>query len=378
VGASGPGVEVGVVFSGHLLSEELGHGGQSRVFRAVPEAGGAAVAIKVAIDPALVTALRAEGDSLRRLTSPRFVRILEEHLDADPPFFVLELCPGGDLGRALAGAPGGRLPPARVLGLARGVLEGVTFAHEEGVVHGDLKPENILLDAEGAPKIADLGLSRARRRELVVPGLSHSLATERDDGKVRGTFDYLAPEVRAGGPIDPRSDVYALGVLLYELLVGARPLGLFRLPGEVLGPEAGVPRALDRVIGRALLADPTLRYPDAGVMLVDLELGDVGLPAAVLPDAGPAGENPLIQDLGEADVEQGAILTLVPALAYFVIPGLGLLFAGRLDLLLALVGVVVALAAGLWFAQRWLRVLDWPRYDRVPAPSPPVLEETYE
>lgn len=369
--------EVGLVFSGHLLSEELGRGGQSRVFRAVPEAGGPAVAVKVAIDPALVSALRAEGDSLRRLTSPRFVRILEERLDADPPFFVLELCPGGDLGRALAAAPGGRLPPARVLELARGVLEGVTFAHEEGVVHGDLKPENILLDAEGGPKIADLGLSRARRRELVVPGVQPSLASG-EDGKLRGTFDYLAPEVRAGGPIDPRSDVYALGVLLYELLVGERPLGLFRLPSEVLGPEAGVPRALDRVIGRALLADPALRYQDAGVMLVDLELGDVGLPAAVLPDAGPAGENPLIQDLGEADAEQGAILTLVPALAYFVIPGLGLAFAGRLDLLAVLVGVVVALAALLWFAQRWLRVLDWPRYDRVPAPRPPVLEETFE
>lgn len=366
-------VDLGVVLSGHLLSEELGRGGQSRVFRAIPEGGGPAVAIKVAIDPALVAALRAEGESLRRLTSPRFVRILEEHLDADPPFFVLELCPGGDLGRALADAPGRRLPVERALALARGILEGVGFAHDEGVVHGDLKPENILLDAGGEPKIADLGLSRARRRELVLPGVRHSLATE-EDGKVRGTFDYLAPEVRAGGPIDPRSDVYALGVLLYELLVGERPLGLFRLPSEVLGPEAGVPRALDRVIGRALHADPAERYPDAGVMLVDLDLGDEGLPGARPPAPEAAGVNPLLAGIEAAEVDEGVVLTLVPTLLYSVVPALSLLFGGQAALGGMLLGGALVIGLGLGLLNVAARAVDRLLAARR-APPAPILEE---
>src|SRR5581483_1711490 len=223
-------LEPGVRLSGHLLSEEIGQGGFSRVFRAEPEGGGPAVAIKVAIRPELVEALRAEGNVLRRLSGPRFVKILEEHFDSDPPFFVLELCEGGDLRAVLDDQDRKRLPPSRVLALAKGILEGVSFAHEEGVVHGDLKPENVLLDAQGEPKIADLGLSRARRRELLErqKALQASMGTE--PSKVRGTFDYLAPEVRHGGEITPASDVYALGVLLYELLCGERPLGLFKLP----------------------------------------------------------------------------------------------------------------------------------------------------
>ncbi len=282
--AVGTSLEPGVRLSGHLLSAEIGAGGFSRVFRAEPVSGGPAVAIKVAVRGELVQALRAEGAVLRRLQGPRFVKILEEHLEEDPPYFVLELCEAGDLRAHVDRAPLKRLPPADVARLMEGILEGCAFAHDEGVVHGDLKPENILLarPAEGAPlepKIADLGLSRAHRQQLLAgrAALEQSLAT-RDENRIRGTFDYLAPETRKGEEISPASDVFALGVLCYELLVGKRPLGVFPLPRALLAKEGiEVPKALDRAVARALANDTSERYPDASLMLADLRSGDDGI-----------------------------------------------------------------------------------------------------
>jgi serine/threonine-protein kinase len=265
-----PALERGLKLSGNLLSEELGAGGFARVFRAEPEGGGAPVAIKVAIRPELVTALREEGAALRRLRGPRFVKVLAENLDADPPHIVLELCPGGDLRARLERSPGKRLPPKEVDRLFLEILDGVIEAHAERIVHGDLKPENVLLDERGSPRLADFGLSRVLRRELVGQGksLEDSLATVA--GKVRGTLDYLAPELRKGADSSPRTDIYALGVMLYEMLVGERPFGLFKLPSVA----AGAPAYFDRVVSRALASNPEDRYGTAREMLDDLEAGE--------------------------------------------------------------------------------------------------------
>jgi serine/threonine protein kinase len=277
-------IEPGVCLSGHLISAEIGKGGFSRVFRADPVAGGPSVAIKVAVRSELVDALRSEGAVLRRLSGPRFVKILEEHLEDDPPYFVLELC-DGDLRAHLDAAPGKRIAPDQALAIMKGVLEGCAFAHDEGVVHGDLKPENVLLTRRKAehqdviePKIADLGLSRAHRRKLVVGERGVVPSVSSGESKVRGTFDYLAPETRKGDDISPASDVFALGVTFYEMLTGKRPLGVFQLPRAVLAKEGvELPKAIDRVIGRALAHDTSERYPDASIMLADLLAGDEGL-----------------------------------------------------------------------------------------------------
>jgi serine/threonine-protein kinase len=306
----------GVELSGHILSDELGVGGQARVFRAEPVNGGPAVALKVAVKPELVTALRTEGAVLRRLSGPRFVKILEEHLDADPPHFVLELCPGGDLRVLLGKTEGNKLPPADVVRLARGILEGAAFMHEEGVVHGDFKPENVLLDSANEPRIADLGLSRAHRKKLLDAGsVADSLAS--GDEKVRGTFDYIAPEVRHGGDLTPAADVYSLGVLVYELLVGRRPLGLFKLPGEVLAPVA-VPPALDRLVARALAHDPEQRYRDGRQMLQDLDAGDQGIPLVESEKPAAPGVNPLLVRIADELLVHHvflAALLIVPVVA---------------------------------------------------------------
>src|SRR2546421_2700 len=202
-GSVGSPLEPGLKLSGHLLSEEIGQGGFSRVFRAEPVGGGPSGAIKFAV-----------------------------------------------------------------------------------------KPENVLLGRSGEPKIADLGLSRAHRKKMLAreAELSESIAT-RDGTKVRGTFDYLAPEVRKGGEITPASDVFALGVMLYELATGKRPAGVFQLPGAMLARQGvAVPKALDRVIERALAHEAAERYPDASVMLADLEAGDAGL--AWAPEASKTSRAP--------------------------------------------------------------------------------------
>ena len=368
-----PDFKPGVVVSGRLLSEEIGQGGFSRVFRAEPVGGGEAVAIKVAVRPELVSALHAEGAVLRRLRGPRFVEILEEHLDADPPYFVLELCPGGDLRALLDRAPGKRLAPDEVLRLGRSVLEGVAFAHEEGIVHGDLKPENVLLDAKGEPKIGDLGLSRVQRRQLL-DQVAPSILTE-PGGKVRGTLDYLAPEVRKGGEVTPASDVYALGVLLYEMLVGARPVGAFRMPAGLLARDGvTVPVALDRVVGRALAHDPLDRYAGASVMLADLQAGDAGIELARTTEAARSGApNPLLLGVEKEAFIDEVLSVLVVAVPGVLIPtgaGVGLLLSG-LDSagefvvgLGAALGVASALSIAVGFAvHRWHVHRMWRRHE---------------
>jgi serine/threonine protein kinase len=362
-----------LVLSGYLVTGELGQGGQARVVRAAPAGGGPEVAIKLALDPRLVQALRAEGGVLRRLEGPRFVRVLAEHLDEDPPFVVLELCPGGDLRQRLRAAPGGRLEPDEVERLLAQILEGVAAAHDEGIVHADLKPENVLLDAGGAPKLADLGLSRADRRRLALEhareGVQDSLATE---GKVHGTFDYLAPELRAGRELSTQSDVYALGVLLYELLTGQRPVGLVEPPGAVVARAGGaVPPRLDRVCLRALARDPRERYPDAGLMLEDLRAGDQGI--EVLRGGGPRAdaEEALVPPIPDPVFFAGLGLMIVAPAALLAITYTALSWLSHAGGPLRALELVALLApAGLTgLAARWVRRrLRVPANDREPPP----------
>ena len=239
--------EPGVRLSGHLISAEIGAGGFSRVYRAEPVGGGPAVAIKVAVRGELVSALRAEGAVLRRLQGPRFVKILEEHLEEDPPYFVLELCEGGDLRAHADRAPGKRVPPEVVQGLMVGVLEGCAFAHDEGVVHGDLKPENILLagaDGPLEPKIADLGLSRAHRQRLLAgrASLEQSLGTA-DESRIRGTASSRLSEDR----LQARLALWIALGLRYAL---AGSSGAAILGGWGRSGRYGLRRHGERVLGR--------------------------------------------------------------------------------------------------------------------------------
>jgi len=237
------------------LGDEIGQGGMGTVYRAVDRRLGRTVAVKflppaLAARPDLRERFAREARALAHLTHPHIVTIHDFGEEGDEPYIVMEYVEGGPLS---AHIPMSVERAARVM---TEVCEAVAYAHDRGLVHRDLKPENILLDAAGRAKVSDFGIARMMQpdpaeRALTAPGVT------------AGTLHYCAPEVIDGAPPDPRSDVYALGVVLYELVTGRLPLGDFD----------ALPPSLDRIVRRALAPDPERRYPSAAAMGDDLARG---------------------------------------------------------------------------------------------------------
>jgi hypothetical protein len=254
-----------VVLGGALeLGEEIGRGGMGAVFRARHLRLGRAVAVKLlppslAADPEAEARFEREARALALLSHPHVVAVHDFGREDGQSWLVMELVDGPSFAGALP------LPPARALELGLQICDAVAYAHQRGVVHRDLKPENVLLDAAGRAKVGDFGIARILRPEgqpLRVTSTNVAL----------GTPQYMPPEALAGAPPDPRMDVYALGVLLYKMVMGTEPSGVF--------PSAPAP--FDAVIRRALSSDPALRYKDAGEMRAALAGGTPALPAEEL------------------------------------------------------------------------------------------------
>jgi hypothetical protein len=254
--------EGGRLGSRYVLEERIGHGGMGEVWRGESPEG--PVAIKVlrsdlADDPEVVSRFVQERTILRGLSSPNIVTVRDLVIEGDRLAIVMELVAGTNLRTLLATE--GNLSPGDSIGIMAQVLDGLASAHARGVVHRDLKPENVLVTVEGAApqvKIVDFGIAR------LVEGTRLSRTT----GMI-GTPQYLAPEIGAGLPATPASDVYAAGVVLYELLFGRapfdRPTPVAVLQAHVNEPPArppDVPDALWDAIARMLAKDPAAR-PDA-------------------------------------------------------------------------------------------------------------------
>ncbi|MGH8742043.1 MAG: serine/threonine-protein kinase, partial [Burkholderiales bacterium] len=202
-------------------------------------------------------------------------------------YLAMELLEGTDLRTRLKD---GALPPAEAVEVARQVAEGLGFAHERGIVHRDIKPGNIMLIGRGQAKIMDFGLARMRAAD-------HKTVT----GMVLGTPKYMSPEQVAGSPVDQRSDLFSLGIVLYEMLTGARLFGAEDMtqimhnvtyqehePPTHLQPE--LPAMLDFVVARALKKDPSARYQDAAELAADLSTCLGELRAHPVPSAAePTG-----------------------------------------------------------------------------------------
>ncbi len=263
-----PGDVVGSGARSYRILREIGRGATGVVFEAERTDGlPARFAIKVPRTPRAVDRIVAEARAATRIEHHRIARVVDAQPDGDPPFIVLERAARGDLRRALVEADG-RFPVDRALALFRAVGGAVAYAHERGVIHGDLKPENVLIDEDGDPKVCDFGAGVAREERAAC--LANSLTGLDDDlvGRVRGTFGYLAPELWDGARPTTRTDVFSLGVLLYELLTGRRPVGSF---APARRHAAGVPDWLDAILERALAADPEDRPADASVLVGEIE-----------------------------------------------------------------------------------------------------------
>ncbi len=273
---------VGQLLFGQIRIEaRLAEGGMGAVYRAHQVGLDRAIAVKVlhpalALDPEARGRFEREARICARLDHPNVVRVLlSGHLPGGHPFLAMELLEGRTLDRVLR--EDGALPPDRAVDLLRKVCAGVGAAHALGVVHRDLKPDNVVVGDGPDPrvKVLDFGVARM---------LDGADRTPTRSGLVFGTARYISPEGALGEPTDPRSDVYSLGVMAYQMLAGRLPFEgpssiavllkhAHELPPEVTAPPGApaIPEPLRRVVMRALAKRPSERYPDALALARALE-----------------------------------------------------------------------------------------------------------
>lgn len=258
----------------YRVQAKIATGGTSTVYRGLDVRLDRPVALKVmdsryAGDEQFMTRFQLEARTVARLKNPGLVAVYDQGTDARHPFLVMELIEGGTLRELLAER--GPMPPYAVAAVLGPVLGGLAAAHRAGLVHRDVKPENVLISDEGEVKIADFGLVRA----VAAAGITSASV-------ILGTAAYLSPEQVRDGNASPRSDVYAAGIMAYELLTGRTPfsgdsqlsVAYQRLDTDVPPPSAaidGVPRQFDELVGRATAREPADRYADALEMDADLE-----------------------------------------------------------------------------------------------------------
>jgi len=283
----------------YRIEAVIAGGGMSTVYRGMDLRLDRQVALKVmdsryAGDHQFLTRFQREARAAAGLRSPGVVAVYDQGIDGGHPFLVMELIEGGTL-RELLGERG-PMPPHAAAAVLAPVLDGLAVAHEAGLVHRDIKPENVLISDDGEVKIADFGLVRAVAEAKIT-----------STSVILGTAAYLSPEQVSTGAADPRSDVYSVGILAYELLTGDTPftgdnpltVAYRRLDHDVPLPStviAGVPTQFDDLVACATARDPDDRYTDARDMGAELAaiVEQLQLPAFRVPaphrDRTPAAE----------------------------------------------------------------------------------------
>src|SRR5437773_307120 len=242
-------------------------------------------------DDDFVERFKREARAVARLSHPNIVTVIDRGEDGGKQFIVFEYSDGENLKECLVRS--GQLPVRDALELALQVARALSFAHEHGLVHRDVKPQNVLLNGDGRAKVTDFGIARSLDVE-------HSVT---QTGTVLGTSNYIAPEQANGRPVDAQTDVYSLGIVLYEMLTGEVPF-----PGEnfvavamkhihepspsVLDARGDVPLRVAEMIDRALEKDPEQRFAtmeafadEIEANLAELDRGEDGAVTMVVPAA---------------------------------------------------------------------------------------------
>ncbi|SDE95477.1 serine/threonine protein kinase [Blastococcus fimeti] len=286
---------VGLVLEGrYRLEERVARGGMSTVYSATDLRLHKTVAVKVmaehlAHDPTFVDRFTREARAAAMLSHPNVVGVSDQGSDQGLVFLVMELVRGRTLRDLLTAR--GRLTVAEAFAVLEPVLSGLTAAHRAGIVHRDIKPENVLIGIDGVVKVADFGLARA------VVGTGQ---TSQTGGVLIGTVAYLSPEQLERGRADARSDIYAAGIVLYEMLTGHPPYGgdtplaiaYQHVHHDVPAPSTevpGLPWAVDELVARGTRRDPAGRPIDAGAFLA--ELSDVRKDLGIEPVPVPTGRS---------------------------------------------------------------------------------------
>jgi len=265
---------IGTLFDGrYQVVRKLGAGGMANVYLAEDQELGRRVAIKIlndrhANDEQFVERFRREAKNAAALSHPNIVSIYDRGEAEGSYYIAMEYLDGRSLKELIVSR--GPAPVGVAVEYARQILSALRFAHRHGIVHRDIKPHNVLVDSEGRVKVTDFGIARAGASQMT------------EAGSIVGTAQYLSPEQARGGNVDQRSDLYSLGIVLYELLTGTVPFTgdtpveiamkhLSQVPEPPSSRRPDLPHELDLLVMRALAKDPEDRYQSAEEMDADLE-----------------------------------------------------------------------------------------------------------
>ena len=276
----------------YRVTSSIAHGGMATVYLGVDTRLDRTVAIKImhaelAADEDFVARFVREARSVAQLSHPNVVAVYDQGSDGGDLYLAMEYVPGRTLRQLLNER--GKLTPGQSLDIIDSVLAGLAAAHQAGIVHRDVKPENVLLAEDGRVKVADFGLARS------MSGTNHTKT-----GVLMGTVAYLAPEQVTGSVSDARCDVYAAGVMLFELLTGQQPhtgesalAVAYKHVNQTVPPPSrarpGLPQPLDALVTLATSREPRLRPADAGQFLGAVRGVRRGLPVPWPPPSTPPG-----------------------------------------------------------------------------------------
>ena len=320
---------IGTVFDGrYLIVRKLGAGGMADVYLAEDQELGRRVAIKIlndrhAADEQFVERFRREAKNAAGLSHPNIVQIYDRGTAEGTYYIAMEYLDGRSLKELIVGR--GPAPIKLAIEYTREILAAVGFAHRNGIVHRDIKPHNVLCGPEGRLKVTDFGIARSGASQMT------------EVGSIIGTAQYLSPEQARGAPVDQSSDLYSVGVVLYELLTGQVPFTgdtpleiamkhLSTVPRPPSELREDVPHDLDLVVLRALAKEPTDRYQSAEEMDADLKRVLEGLPVgeetanaatAVLAGAGVMAAAPTSVITRPADTGATAPPGATPPAGYY-------------------------------------------------------------
>jgi eukaryotic-like serine/threonine-protein kinase len=266
--------EQGHPFDGrYRVVGRLGVGGMATVYLAEDSSLGRKVALKVmaeryAEDGEFVERFRREAQAAARLNHPNIIAVYDRGEAEGRPYIAMEYLQGRTLKQLIQ--KDGPLPPERAIAMAMQVLAGLRYAHEHGVVHRDVKPHNVLVGDDGRIKVTDFGIAHAGDPQMT------------EVGSIVGTAQYLSPEQARGRAVGPQTDIYSLGVVLYEMLAGRVPfegdssvaIAMQHVSDEppplrALAPD--VPESLALVVAHSMLKDPAQRYASADEFAADLD-----------------------------------------------------------------------------------------------------------
>jgi beta-lactam-binding protein with PASTA domain/predicted Ser/Thr protein kinase len=262
----------------YRIIRRLGSGGMADVYCAEDTQLGRDVALKLlyrrfAEDTEFVERFRREASSAAGLQHPNVVQVFDRGQWDGTYYIAMEFLHGRNLKQVVRDH--GALEPALAVDLVIQILKAARFAHRRGIVHRDIKPHNVIVDDEGRAKVTDFGIARAGASDMT------------ETGSIMGTAQYLSPEQAQGLPVDARSDLYAIGIVLYELLTGAPPFDaespvtialkqVSETPVPPMQRNPAVPPPLDAVVMRALRKEPSERFQDADAFVAALESAMAG------------------------------------------------------------------------------------------------------